>query len=302
MKIASTQSSSSSFTHPALEFDTAPSSSSPKAESSGDNSILLFYAYCPGSGMTKKQQDKAIEYCYNLLKSLNCTGRLRIGREGYNGTLTGPHDSVRKFTSSLRDFDHATFGKTDFKYVDNQPDSQLLPKLKVFPVTEIVTYGFDPNDAPLQLGGTHLKPKEWHEALEEPNTVVIDVRNFNESLIGKFAPPDKSGKFDKNNLGLKGSSKVLDPGMRKSTDFPKWVEEHKEALVGKKVLMYCTAGVRCERASAFIRKKLNRDEVYQLDGGIHRYLEEYKEDGAIGSEKTMFLTNALRTARINQLW
>jgi predicted sulfurtransferase len=125
------------------------------------------------------------------------------------------------------------------------------------------------------------------QGLRRTQHVVIDVRNFNESLIGKFAPPDnKTGTVDKNNLGLTGSSKVLDPGMRKSTDFPRWVDEHKGDLEGKKVLMYCTAGVRCERASAFIRKRLNRDEVYQLDGGIHRYLEEYKEDGGhwIGKE------------------
>lgn len=272
----------------------------------GNNSILLFYAYCPGGGMNKHQQDKAIAFAYNLLKSLGCTGRLRIGREGYNGTITGPSESVRKFTTELRKYDDATFGKTDFKFVDNQPDSQLLPKLKVFPVTEIVTYGFDPKDAPLSMGGTHLKPKEWHRALEQPNTVVIDVRNFNESLIGKFAPPDNAtGTIDTNNLGMPGSSKVLDPGMRKSTDFPQWVEEHQGELEGKKVLMYCTAGVRCERASAFIRKKLNRDEVYQLDGGIHRYLEEFKEDGGhwIGKNYTFdkrFAHGADRAAVVSQ--
>ena len=126
---------------------------------------------------------------------------------------------------------------------------------------------------------------------------MIDVRNFNESLIGKFAPPDNAtGTIDTNNLGMPGSSKVLDPGMRKSTDFPQWVEEHQGELEGKKVLMYCTAEVRCERASAFIRKKLNRDEVYQLDGGIHRYLEEYKEDAGIGSVR-ITLRQAVRTRR-----
>ncbi len=233
--------------------------------------------------MTRDQQTKAIAHCYETLKSLKCTGRLRIGREGYNGTLTGPSDGVRKFTEELRRWDHATFGKTDFKFVDNQPDKQLLPSLKVFPVSEIVTYGFNPKDAPLNMRGVHLKPQEWHQALTEPNTVVIDVRNFNESLIGKFAPPDtstgKDGTEGTNNLGLAGSAIVLDPGMRKSTDFPQWVDDHKGDLEGKKVLMYCTAGVRCERASAFVRKRLNRDEVYQLDGGIHRYLEEYEEDG-----------------------
>jgi predicted sulfurtransferase len=78
--------------------------------------------------------------------------------------------------------------------VDNQPDSQLLKGLKCWPVTEIVTYGFDPADAPLDMRGTHLPPADFHKALENPNSVVIDVRNFNESLIGKFAPPTFDGQ------------------------------------------------------------------------------------------------------------
>jgi predicted sulfurtransferase len=72
--------------------------------------------------------------------------------------------------------------------------------------------------------------------MEDPNAVMIDVRNFNESLIGRFAPPGVA---------------VLDPKMRKSTEFPKWVDDNIAKLQGKKVLMYCTGGIRCERASDF---------------------------------------------------
>ena len=67
--------------------------------------------------------------------------------------------------------------------------NQKLKGLKVFPVSEIVTYGFDPRDAPLNMRGTHLNPEEWNTALQEDNTICLDVRNFNESLIGKFVPP-----------------------------------------------------------------------------------------------------------------
>ena len=150
----------------------------------GNNSILLFYAYCDPQ-MTARQQDDAIAHCYGVLKEHGVTGRLRVGREGFNATLTGPHDSVRIFTAALRKYDPKTFGATDFKYVDNQPDNQLLKGLKVFPVKEIVTYGFDPKDAPLDMRGTHLTPSDFHEALEDPNAVLIDVRNFNECLIGR---------------------------------------------------------------------------------------------------------------------
>jgi predicted sulfurtransferase len=104
--------------------------------------------------------------------------------------------------------------------------------------------------------------------MSDPNAVVIDVRNFNETLIGRFAPD------------LTGGAAVLNPAMRRSTEFPAWVAQHEEELRGKRVLMYCTGGVRCERASAYVRTKLGMDaDVSQLAGGIHRYLEAYSEDG-----------------------
>ena len=92
---------------------------------------------------------------------------------------------------------------------------------------------------------------------------MIDVRNYNESLIGKFNPP---------------AGKLLDPCMRKSTEFPQWVLNNKSQLEGKKILMYCTGGIRCERASAYL-KTVGLEDVNQLDGGIHRYLDKYPEDG-----------------------
>lgn len=99
--------------------------------------------------------------------------------------------------------------------------------------------------------------------MELPNTVMIDVRNFNESVIGKFNPP---------------KAKLLDPCMRKSTEFPGWVDKNLGNLQGKKILMYCTGGIRCERASAYLTQK-GLTDVNQLEGGIHRYLEKYQLDG-----------------------
>jgi hypothetical protein len=102
----------------------------PPPVTGGNNSILLFYAYCDPQ-MTARQQDDAIAHCYGVLKENGMTGRLRVGREGFNATLTGPSSSVRIFTAALRKYDPKTFGATDFKYVDNQPDNQLLKGLKV---------------------------------------------------------------------------------------------------------------------------------------------------------------------------
>ena len=113
------------------------------------------------------------------------------------------------------------------------------------------------------MGGNHLTPEGFHKAMELPNTVMIDVRNFNESVIGKFNPP---------------AAKLLDPGMRKSTEFPGWVDHNMHQLKGKKILMYCTGGIRCERASAYLSQK-GLTDINQLEGGIHRYLESYPLDG-----------------------
>jgi predicted sulfurtransferase len=108
--------------------------------------------------------------------NLGITGRLRVGREGFNSTLTGPNkESVRQFCQFLREFMPQTFGETDFKIVDHQPQNHLLKGLKVWPVTEIVTYGFDPKDAPLDMRGTHLPPEEFHEKMTAQNSIMIDV-------------------------------------------------------------------------------------------------------------------------------
>ena len=116
--------------------------------------------------------------------------------------------------------------------------------------------GFDPKQAPLHMRGKHLSPQEFHNALEGKNTICLDVRNFNESLIGKFVPPG--------DIPVTGAPGVVtDMLMRRSTDFPKWVDNNRHRIDGKKVLLYCTAGVRCERASAFLRNR-GVDDVYQL--------------------------------------
>ena len=101
----------------------------------------------------------------------------------------------------------------------------LLLRSQVFPVDALVTYGFDPSQAPLELGGTHLKPSEWTQAASVPGALIIDVRNANETAIGRFAPPP-------------GGASLLDPRMRRSTEFPGWVDAHLEELkAAPKVLM-----------------------------------------------------------------
>ena len=95
------------------------------------------------------------------------------------------------------------------------------------PVAELVTYGFGRGDAPAGAGGEHVAPARWNALAAQPGAVIVDVRNANETAIGRFEPPP-------------GGAELLDPRMRRSTEFPAWVDANLDKLRGKNILMYCT--------------------------------------------------------------
>jgi len=142
---------------------------------------------------------------------------------------------------------------------------------QLFPVNEIVYYGIAPGEQ-LGPGGVHLEPADYHEKLGQDNTVVIDVRNNYECEIGRFNKQEGAG-----------GAECIVPGMRKSTDFPAWLanEDTKQKLAGKEELMYCTGGVRCERASALLKREIGDSVrgVFQLQGGIEKYMQEFPDGG-----------------------
>lgn len=152
--------------------------------------------------------------------------------------------------------------------MDGEPNEKHFTELKVIPCKELVTYGLDATRglAPKSTG-THLEPADFHKKLLEPNTVLIDVRNHYEVGIGHFA----------------GEAELIDPLMRVSTDFPGWARSAATAqqLEGKQILMCCTGGIRCERASGVIRELagVEMSGVYQLQGGIEKYLQVFPDGG-----------------------
>ena len=198
--------------------------------------LLLFYQYVepPWSDVVYKQVLKEVE---PLAHALGVTGRMRIAKEGFNCTLTTTSEdaqsSMRAFCTALRRWKPECFRPTEFKLTHHLPDAQRFGSLKIIPVTELVHYGLDgPKAPPIQLySGVHLEPQQYHQQLADPDTVVIDVRNHYEANIGRFDPPAKGNPH-----------KFLDPKMRKSTEFPVWLdsEETREKLRGKNVAMYCT--------------------------------------------------------------
>lgn len=267
--------------------------------------ILLFYLYVTPK-WTKERVDQLISLLEEIGKRRKIYGRIRVAEEGVNATLSCiGHTSqtqqkehgciaMRHFTQDLIQFDRDNFTKCDFKFIDHLPCDRNFKELKIMPVQELVFYGVSEKEAPLENGGIHLPPKEFHEMLSRDDAVVIDVRNHYETMIGRFDGQEdnskKSGEQGDSNSNThetqqqqQHGAKYIDPMMRKSTDFKMWLDkpETQENLEGKKVLLYCTGGIRCERASSLLKTKLHDkvDQVYQLHGGIEKYLKEFKDGG-----------------------
>lgn len=153
-----------------------------------------------------------------------------------------------------------------------------------------------------KFAGEHLEADQYHEAMKDPETVIIDVRNAYESAIGNFQPPKGKNNFNQFLAHLcielsshdphfshtnSGGAKLIDPKMRNSVEFPKWLNsaETQKQLTGKKVLMYCTGGIRCERATALlnqmstVQEDLKPKGVYHCRGGIERYVKTFPQGG-----------------------
>lgn len=245
-------------------------------QSAAKASLLLFYQYAKWS---EGKVDQLVAYLTKVAETRKTLGgRIRIAPEGVNATVSSVDSNdmsanamLRHFCEDLRRFDPIAFAATDFKFIDGITPDRHFKDLKLLPVKELVFYGIRENEAPLDKGGTHVDAQEFHKLLENDSAVVIDVRNHYEAAIGRFNGQEGMG------------AEYVDPKMRKSTDFPAWLEkpETKEKLKGKQILMYCTGGVRCERASAYVNTKLGDqvEGIYQLQGGIERYLKAFPDGG-----------------------
>jgi UPF0176 acylphosphatase like domain len=207
--------------------------------------LLLFYQYVEPV-WTVPRYNLVKHELADLANAAGVTGRMRVAREGLNCTLTGTAGSIRDFCDRLREYD-PVFRQTEFKLTHDLPDKQRFRELKLIPVLELVHYGLEGDKAPPihKYHGTHLEPKEYHAKLADKETVVIDVRNHYEAVIGRFDPPN---------------SKWLDPKMRKSTSFPVWLDDPntKKELANKQVLM---VRLRCP---PFVKRSRRREAIVGL--------------------------------------
>ena len=243
--------------------------------SSNHCTICLFYQYKEPS-WTSKEHKAALNKVHELTKKYTITGRGRCAPEGLNCTLTASANDMRAFCYSLREWDPSLFNPTDFKLEDGVPTDKRFRTFTLRKVDELVGYALDGIRAPSlnRHSGLHLEAPDYHKAMQQKDTVIIDVRNAYESDIGHFQPPA-------------GGATLLDPKMRTSQDFPKWLNapETKEKLQNKTVMMYCTGGIRCERATALLNQITDAEPEFEtkgvvmVRGGIERYLKTFPEGG-----------------------
>ena len=187
-----------------------------------------------------------------LLEAHQIRGTLLLAKEGINGTVAGTPEAINAlqawFAEDLR------FNGIDYKLsiTDAQPFYRTKVKLK----KEIVTLGVEGID-PRHVVGTYVQPKDWNALISDPDVVLVDTRNHYEVEIGTF----------------KGA---IDPHTDTFREFPSYVSETLNPAKHKKVAMFCTGGIRCEKSTAYLKEQ-GFDEVYHLQGGILKYLEEVPE-------------------------
>jgi len=192
----------------------------------------------------------------DMCEMLSIKGTLLLAYEGINGTIAGTDEAIHQLLKFLKADPRLSALEHKESRADKMPFYRMKTRLK----REIVTMGVDGID-PNNVVGTYVDPKDWNDLISDPDVVLIDTRNDYEVEIGTF----------------KGA---LNPDTQTFREFPQWVEDNRDQLKKPKVAMFCTGGIRCEKASSFM--KLNGfDDVYHLKGGILKYLETQPQDESL---------------------
>jgi predicted sulfurtransferase len=232
--------------------------------------IILYYKYV------------SIQYPVAILKwhkalctELELTGRIIIAHEGVNATVAGSDEQIERYKLTVSQ--HPLFGDIDFK--ESPGDASYFPRMRIVVKNEIVNLGIDPTAVTTKDTGTHLTPQQVHALINNKtdNLVILDARNEFESKVGKFID-------------------AVTPPIDYFRQLPAYIDSNLEQFKDKEVLMYCTGGIRCERATAYLNLKNVAKKVYQIEGGIHRYIEQYP-DGHFRGKNYVF--DGRVTVRVN---
>lgn len=183
-------------------------------------------------------------------------GTLLLAPEGVNGTIAGQGQKLKNIIDFLDKKLGVTQGELKYSFAENRPFRRIKVRLK----KEIITMRQEDADPNKQVG-TYVEPEEWNDLIQDPDVVVIDTRNTYETVVGMFEG-------------------AIDPETSCFTELPNFVEKTLKDQKNKKVAMYCTGGIRCEKASSYMMAQ-GFEEVYHLKGGILKYLETIPADESL---------------------
>ncbi len=220
----------------------------------GDQKFLIaaFYKFTKVSLLSEFQTE-----FYKFLENLSIKGTVLLAEEGINGTVSGSSESIAKFKNFL--FDKDLLSESDFKV--SSADFMPFPRLKVKLKKEIVTIG-NCEINPGEKVGEYVDPLDWNQLITGEDVLVLDTRNTYEVSIGSFEG-------------------AIQPETTNFREFPEWAETEGSKLPkDKKIAMFCTGGIRCEKASSLLKDK-GFEKVYHLKGGILNYLEKVKPEESL---------------------
>jgi len=189
----------------------------------------------------------------DLMLQNQVKGTLLLASEGINGTIAGDRAGIDTILAWLKSDPRLQALDHKESYDDSYPFYRSKVKLK----KEIVTMGVEGID-PNRKVGTHVPPQEWNDLISDPEVLLIDTRNDYEVEIGSF-------------------KNAINPNTTSFREFPEYVKQELDSAKHKKVAMYCTGGIRCEKSTAYLKEK-GFEEVYHLQGGILKYLEEVPQE------------------------
>ncbi|RIU88579.1 rhodanese-related sulfurtransferase [Oceanobacillus picturae] len=214
--------------------------------------VLLYYQYVP----IEDPESFAAEHL-KFCKELELKGRILVAAEGINGTVSGTVEQTEKYMEAM----HSDPRFADMVFKIDEHDGHAFKKMHVRPREEIVSLRLEDDINPLETTGNYLSPKEFFEAMQEEDTVVIDARNDYEYDLGHFRG-------------------AIRPEIETFRELPDWIKENKEQFKDKKVLTYCTGGIRCEKFSGWLLEE-GFEDVSQLHGGIVSYGKDPEVQGEL---------------------
>jgi UPF0176 protein len=199
----------------------------------------------------EEMQNPLLSHC----QQQNIKGTILLAQEGINGTIAGSREGIDAVLSYL----HSDSRLTDLEHKESFAEKMPFERMKVKLKKEIVTIGLPVH--PNQQVGTYVTPQEWNALISDPEVTVIDTRNHYEVSIGSFQGAEN-------------------PETETFREFPDYVQKHLDPHQHKKVALFCTGGIRCEKASSYMLSQ-GFQEVYHLKGGILKYLEEVPQEDSL---------------------